>query len=312
MLTDRWFDGGALLFFLGAAIVGVVISVIVNVRAGRESSIVALRAVEVLLLTFIGGFLARAFLSLLLSAGNDSPDAGTVLALAFFPIPAILLELLRLIGISSAAANDVNTILALAAGFGVLVGMADGLGRVHNWLGLGIPGFVLDTTWGLTGSVHGGLMHLINVVLRATYSADVRSGAHRYESGFRIKGGFAFTQGSVMSNLRSGPGTGIFVHERTHVWQNRLFGPIFTWGYALWMAVMFIPGIIAGPAKGTTVGDGIMKLCYYNNPYEAWAYKFGGTRSGALVWTDGQAILGAVLFYIPFLILVVLLVTNVW
>ena len=46
-----------------------------------------------------------------------------------------------------------------------------------------------------------------------------------------MKRDFAFTQGNVISNTRlgTGPVNAVFIakHEEPHIWQSRIFGPIF-------------------------------------------------------------------------------------
>ena len=52
-----------------------------------------------------------------------------------------------------------------------------------------------------------------------------------------MKAGFAVTLGSVMSNVPMHAGE-LLRHERQHVLQNRLFGPLYTLTYLGWMALM--------------------------------------------------------------------------
>ena len=111
-----------------------------------------------------------------------------------------------------------------------------------------------------------------------------------------------------MSNLSDGPGTSLYAHEKTHVMQNRLFGPFFVLSYIGWMVVMFIPGLIAGLASGRGIGDGIEKWCYFNNPWEAWGYAVGHKRGaadrsawGSLIWSDGLTIGISVPYFLGFL-----------
>jgi hypothetical protein len=133
---------------------------------------------------------------------------------------------------------------------------------------------------------------------------------------------YAFTQGSVMSNLPNGPGDNLYSHEYTHVWQNRCFGPMYTLTYLAWMLVWLIPGLIAGAIVDGFSGafHGIMDWCYFNNPWETWGYKvqgadrkaFESVKRKSLVWSPG-VVLG---FSIPFFLLVtplaVFLVVSAW
>src|SRR5262249_26010270 len=80
------------------------------------------------------------------------------------------------------------------------------------------------------------------------YRSDLshRQNRHVYEGGFALKSDFAFTQGNVISNAGQG-GKGInasFIanHEELHVWQSRIFGPLFQVTYIVWAVGGFIVG----------------------------------------------------------------------
>jgi hypothetical protein len=79
-----------------------------------------------------------------------------------------------------------------------------------------------------------------------------------------------------MSNMSgNGPGSTLHNHESVHVLQNRIFGPVFTLGYLAWMAVLLVPAAIAGMISrdpDVTVSETILWWCYYDNPWEVWAY----------------------------------------
>jgi hypothetical protein len=175
--------------------------------------------------------------------------------------------------------------------------------------GLGWLSSLLDVTWGLAGENYGALLHLINIGW-GKHAKETRTGAHRYESGFRLKNAeanttsFAFTQGSVMSNLPYPPTDGLFKHERTHVWQNRAFGPFFSLTYIGWLLLLLIPGVIAGASSKTAtgqsvgIGKGVERWCYFNCPWEAWAYavqqqdrKYFGPE---LIWSATPVIITAI------------------
>ena len=206
-----------------------------------------LAVVETALLSLLGGLLALGFLVSMLSLLGTSGTYTVLLGWAFLFWFGIIDTFAAMVGERSV--TEPVVLLAGVATVGALVGACDGVGRVHNWKGLGWLSFPLDVTWGLAATTNGLLFHLVNFAW-ANRQADGRTGAHRYRSGFRFKGGFAMTQGSVMSNMDgSGPGSGLFRHENTHVWQNRIFGPLFVLTYLGWMVVMFLPALIAGLAS---------------------------------------------------------------
>jgi hypothetical protein len=190
--------------------------------------------------------------------------------------------------------------------------MMNGLWKIHDWKGLGWLAFPLDVTWGLAGATTGALLHLIDCIA-TTHGSEIRKEAHRYEGGMRFKPTFALTQGPVMSNLQDTPGAGLYHHERTHVWQNRIFGPLFSLTYLGWMVVWFVPGAIA--AIATRDAEAIQSWCYYNNPWETWAYLVGaGPRTGRhpLIWGDLAILLISIPFFGLVIGLFVIVIRKVW
>lgn len=47
---------------------------------------------------------------------------------------------------------------------------------------------------------------------------------------------------------------------------------MFTLTYLGWMVVWLIPGMVAGAVVKAGVFHGVEKWCYFNNPWETWAY----------------------------------------
>jgi len=84
--------------------------------------------------------------------------------------------------------------------------------------------------------------------------------------------------GNVISNTGEG-GKGIDLtflkeHEELHIWQNRIFGPIFQATYVGWA----VGGLIVGSIVWLTDTDedwwGLVETAaYYDNPFEYWAYE---------------------------------------
>jgi hypothetical protein len=112
-------------------------------------------------------------------------------------------------------------------------------------------------------------------------------------------------------------------HENTHIWQNRLFGPIYTLSYIAWLILLFIPGLLWGVISGEGAGVGIQAFSYFSNPWEAWGYEVGEnlgadsrtdpTVYGPGIWSDGAVIVGAIIFFPLFLFLVGwFIVRRVW
>lgn len=314
-MVEAMFDSTALLFLAGFAAAAFVIGLVVGL-VKSEGAGALWRALEAGLLCFAGGLLARAFISALLETAADVSGAGLLIGWGFFFWPGLIDTFAWPFG--AQPLTSPGTLLWIATGVGAFTGLMDGLWRIHKWKGAGIITFFLDVTWGLGGTANGALLHLVNFAW-AGHADEPRTAAHRYRSGFRFKRGFAVTLGSVMSNTTHGPGTALYNHERVHAWQNRTFGPLFTITYLGWMAVMFLPGVIAGAATGVGVGKGIEQYCYFNNPWEAWAYRVGHHRGGGartswgrLIWSDGLVLAASILFFAAVLGLLALTVATVW
>ena len=301
---DRGADIVSLITLCSCAIAGFVLGWIVKVKdekKGTEERSV-LGGIEAVVLAILGGLIARFFIWVLLIPLAKGGSGHVVVGHLFFLIPAVVDDFIALGGDRVLLAPD--GLLMLATIVGAFSGMMDGIWRIHPWKGLGWLSFPLDATWGLAGQNYGMLLHIVNFAW-GDHGSETRRNAHRYQSGFRLKSTYAFTQGSVMSNLSDAPGTPLYRHERTHVWQNRVFGPFFSLTYIGWMLFWLIPGHIAGAIKKTAagkrvgVGNGIERWCYYNCPWETWAYAVQGvdrkkSYGPELVWKALPVIIAAV------------------
>ncbi len=317
-MIARIFDLSGILFLLGFTAAGFLAGCIFGAVKRESGSAPLLRGVEAGVLGLLGGSFARAFISILIGIDNDSPEACLLVGWGFFLIPGIVDTIPYAMGTQILTSPD--TLLLLATIVGGFSGLMSGMYQIYNWRGLGWLAFPLDVTWALAGNTIGGLLHLVNIYW-GDHGSETRENAHRYNSGFRLKSTYAFTQGAVMSNLPDPPGSDLFRHERTHVWQSRGFGPMYTLTYLGWMAIWLIPGMIAGGIVKAGVGHGIEKWCYYNNPWEAWAYAvqkldralFGdNSEQKRLIWPPIFVILWAVPFFGLATFLAVYMVAKVW
>ena len=172
--------------------------------------------------------------------------------------------------------------LVIGAIMGGMNGLVSGMTGIYNWKSIdGWLAFLSDSTWGLIGTSLGNIVHIINLFYgNANYRSDLshRQNRHVYEGGFALKSDFAFTQGNVISNAGLG-GKGInasFIanHEELHVWQSRIFGPLFQATYIVWAVGGFIVGTIVWFFHtDQDYGSVIETAAYYDNPFEYWAYK---------------------------------------
>jgi hypothetical protein len=314
-MIARIFDVSGLVILGILALAGFLVPVIVGAVKGDSR---VWRGIEAAILAVIGGIIARGFISLLLGSANDSAGAGLVVGWGFFLVPGI---------VDTTSGQRLLTtpdiLLTFASIVGGGTGMMAGIYRIYDWEGLGWLGFPLDVTWALAGNTVGALLHLINIGW-GEHGDETRENAHRYAQGFRLKKDFAFTQGNVMSDLHYGPTDNLYRHERTHVWQNRAFGPLFTLTYISWMLVWLIPAMIAGViVKGASgLGKGPERWCYFNNPWETWAYGVQGADRATvgnpddgdkrLTWPIKYVIAWAIPFFLVATALSIFAVVSVW
>jgi hypothetical protein len=312
-VLERFLPRRVLIFLGIGAGAAFVIGLIGAILRSDSAGSVVLSAFEAAVLAFVGGLLARSFISVVLRTGRDAPNVAYVLGWAFFLWPGVIDTIPRLMGKQYATRPVV--LLWLATSVGAFTGMMDGLWQTHQWVGPGVVAFALDETWGLAGSTQGDLVHLVNFTWGDHVVGETRTDAHRYKSGFAVQSGFAFTQGAVMSSNKSPAGTPLFSHENTHVWQNRVFGPFFTLSYIAWLIVLLIPGLIYGLASGAGGGVGIQSFSYFSNPWEAWAYSVQGvnrTTFAAGIWPDLAVGIVSVPFFALVLVAAVWIVYRVW
>jgi hypothetical protein len=315
MMIPRIFDISGLLVVLGVAVIAFLLPVIIG--AARSESWV-LRGVEAAILSVLGGLISRGFISLLMGTANDSASAGMAVGFGFFLVPGVI-DFFAGHPVLTTAEN----LMMIGGVVGAFTGMMAGIYRIYDWAGLGWLGFPLDVTWALAGNSIGALLHLINIGW-GQHGEETRENAHRYASGFGLRGPYAFTQGCVMSNLSEVPGQSLFNHERTHVWQNRAFGPLYTLTYVGWAIVWAVPAVIAGVVvKGISgVVAGPNNWCYFNNPWETWAYAVqGAERTGIdgvddddrkMIWPARFVIAWAIPFFVVCLALSAFTVYHVW
>ena len=160
---------------------------------------------------------------------------------------------------------------------GGLNGFVSGFRRIYDWnRPIGWVAFLLDSTWGLIGTAAALGVHTLNRTRRdhGTYRSDLseRQNRHVYDTGVTVRKHFAMTVGNTVTNL-GGRRDLLERHEMVHVWQGRLFGPVFPLLYGAWTVL----GTLAGAALWIWRGDGLRRnvdtLAYYHNPFEYFAYR---------------------------------------
>jgi hypothetical protein len=183
---------------------------------------------------------------------------------------------------------DLMTAL-IVAGVAAVVGAAYGAmalsKKVLDVGFFGVVGFVLDLSWSLLNTLAGLLVWMpICKITRATFVGpdddSRRSGTFVYDSNPRGGVYGATTIGTVIAG-------GWSSHEETHVWQARIFGPLYMPAYIAAL-LLNIPFRLI-----TTKTEDLVLEAYYRIPFEEWAYWAGESPGREINW--GGWFLGLVL-----------------
>ena len=170
-----------------------------------------------------------------------------------------------------------------------LNGVIGGYRKVYAWSRpRGWASWLLDSTWGLVGMGGALLLNVVNLSRQSGYVEQMSMRQNRlvYEKGFTFRPGFALAFGNVVSGAGGRAGLIgdsaasarrrrlIDRHEGTHIFQNRVLGPIYVVGYLAWMVLAGAVGLSVGlgldPRRWASV---VETFAYYNNPFEIWAYR---------------------------------------
>jgi hypothetical protein len=316
-MIARVLDLSGLVIVVTIAVIGFLIPVILG-AVRKESGL--LPGIEAAILAVLGGLLARGFIGILLASANDSAGAGLAVGWGFFLVPGMVDTL-----VGHPVLTTPDILLLFGTIVGGFTGMMAGIYQIYDWVGLGLLAFPLDVTWALAGATVGCLLHVINIGW-GDHGDETRENAHRYASGFglRYNPPYAFTQGAVMSNLAEAPLGNLYRHEKTHVWQSRIFGPMYTLTYVAWIVIWIIPAVIAGIIVKGPAGlfYGPNNWCYFNNPWETWAYAVQGAartdingvdeNDRKMIWPARFVIAWSVPFFALAIVLAVLTVAAVW
>jgi hypothetical protein len=190
-----------------------------------------------------------------------------------------------------------------AAPLGALIGGGNGL--VAGWAQVydgstrrGRLAFVLDSTWSLTMTAAGlmvhGLSHLRGLGRGGPGYLDSwsrRQNRFVYRQGWSVRRGYAMAIGNVITGAGD-PTTGeatsrrrwlVDDHENVHIDQARWFGPLFPLAYGGWSVLAALWAVISWPRVRAqrSLTAHIDALAYRSNPFERWAYA-GQARQASL------------------------------
>jgi hypothetical protein len=321
---DRVFEPSMLLAIFGGGVIASALGFAVGLT--YQPATAAKRAGEAWLVAMLGGFLAGAFVAILLDIGNESEGTGLLVGW-MLGFPGLFDTVRDLFGADDPFFTTPENLLIWAAVVGTVAGGLHGANRIYKWDGWGIPQFVADVTWGLLGTTLGTLLNLLDSIVGKRVmprTPDDKDGAEAGErQGVTIfTNGFAtaavLTQGSAVSKRAPEPvDAKVMEHEKTHVLQNRLFGPFFTLTYLAWMLLWLVPAWIADrvnkdadrlarEAAGLTDPQydqnfsRVWGWSYHSNPWEVWGYHVEGEdreRYNRTSWPTLLAVIVAIPFY---------------
>ena len=176
---------------------------------------------------------------------------------------------------------------------GAVSGAVSGRRRVYDWRSRrGVVAFLADHTWALATTTSGVIAMTMNAMRDAGYEPRLSERQNRmvYRRGFVLRRGFAVTFGNVVNGAADENGELterrrklVTVHEDAHVWQARVFGPIYVVVYAAWFAGGALVGAVKWLASDRSVplSRTVDAYAYYRNPFERHAYRLQGVSTPA-------------------------------
>lgn len=181
----------------------------------------------------------------------------------------------------------------LALVVGAVSGAVAGRRRVYDWRSRrGMVAFLADHTWALATTTSGVIAMAVNMTRDAGFEPSLSERQNRmvYRRGFVLRRGFAVTFGNVVNGAADEDGELterrrklVTVHEDAHVWQARVFGPIYVVVYAAWFAGGALVGAVKWLASDRSVplSRTVDAYAYYRNPFEVHAYRLQGVSTPA-------------------------------
>jgi len=176
---------------------------------------------------------------------------------------------------------------------GAVSGVVAGRRRVYDWRSRrGMVAFLADHTWAMATTTSGVIAMTMNTMLDAGYEPELSERQNRmvYRRGFVLRRGFAVTFGNVVNGAADENGELterrrklVTVHEDAHVWQARVFGPIYVVVYAAWFAGGAVVGAVKWLAsdRSLPLSRTVDTYAYYRNPFERHAYRLQGVSTPA-------------------------------
>jgi len=173
---------------------------------------------------------------------------------------------------SQGTALIVGLVAGALGGFYSLVALGKG---IYGFGPFSILGYLLDVSWSLLNSV-AALVWVLVCMIAGSNSLDPdddskRSGTFVYATNPRGGGYAATTIGTTIAG-------GWSSHEETHVWQARIFGPLYMPMYVVSLALNMLFRVVTGKIED------IGMQAYYRICFEDWAYAAGKTSGDDINW----------------------------
>lgn len=189
--------------------------------------------------------------------------------------------------------------LVLAAIGGTIGAVYSAVAMARNIYAVGffsILGYALDMSWSLLNTTASLLVWLPACMIAGGNFVEPndksrRSGTFVYEKNPRGGGYDATTVGTVI-------GGGWSSHEEVHVWQARLFGPLYMPAYLLSLLLNLLCRLCTGKT------DGIVMEAYYRICFEDWAYSAGPSSQEDINWAGWALWCFVTLLYVGCVVLI--------
>lgn len=214
---------------------------------------------------------------------------------ALFGWGTIWLTLMMVPFLASLRGTVIGIMLAVLGGFvGGSNGIINGYQQIYQWRHpWGWLAFLTDSSWAILATAATVTLLLLRPLSpTALYRREDSQRQNRliYEGGFGL-GGISQTFGPLaritpryLIPAAMGDPETIFhaavQHETLHIWQSRLFGPVMYGSYLLWLPFGVVLGCLLGIFVRQPLLLSIVDMAYYNNPWEAWAWRWYGPPKG--------------------------------
>jgi hypothetical protein len=202
-----------------------------------------------------------------------------------------------LLGGGVKAAAVVGAIAGAVGAVYSAIAFGNGIYRLRFFSALG---YGLDMTWSLLNTLAGVVWMIACRAAGATLTVNDdtrRSGTFSYDKNPRGGGYDATTIGTVI-------GGGWSSHEEVHVWQGRLFGPLYMVIYMIALGMNMLARLVTGKTADLAFAA-YRRICW-----EDWAYWAGTHPGGTIKWGGWLAGFGLCLLYVALLLMIPLGVAH--